>query len=1006
MEQQIINQALAAEKHKDYKSAFFNFEKLMFYYPEDINAIKIYAEFCERHNYNEKGFLLYSKLYEVTSKYEYLEKKYLMQVRISTKLDVTYSKIMSDKKLSKYSKTRLAKEIIKILAGSKKWNETDKVCMSVEVKDLDLKTLQECMNAASYVKNDRRKSAYYQRLVDFEPYNIEAVKIILDLEPASKSPATHEKYLKKFQSLSPNDFGIGYRLAGFYESQGRFKEAKKIYEELIKKGDNSEHLKTSYAAVLRILNEQRLRKSSKPQPENNKPYVPTKEDLMYKAMEDKDYKKAQSLADEILLKSPDNLKVLKARSDIALEQQDCKSAIICLEKLKSLNPSGLNEHDKMTLAYCYSKTENFNSALLIIEELLQEGKSQKALLPKAIEYSMAQKDYKKARSYLNQLLQSEPDNEEILKLSGDLYSMESRYDLAINTYLKLVKLYPKSEYYFNLSGFYMAVNDFPKAKIAIEKAYNSPERNQKITREYLHILMTLKDTQSAYKVAVENNLLQTKEGYEIQGDIAFREKQYSQAENYYKNALSFSKEDKFLKNKLADSYRAQKRHKEAKEIYQSFLEEDLTDKEGLMGMGYAGVEQREFNEARGYFQKILDESPEDIDAHTGIINSYSAYNDFLNALKAARQLPQNDETDFLKAQIYYDMRLFNKSKSYIKDINTPDAEKLKQAIKRERAYIITPSYSFLIQTLSEEFKLNANKWGVHASAPIGKNLNFFTDYTLYLYSSGVFPPYNRRYTNFTNEIRIGAEGRVSEHLELKADIGAKIFQNAGAMLNTNSWLKYYVNDKFNLKLGFYRDNLEQSYLSAVGFDIDGAFTGQVADNRLYLEYEYRLPKEYYAFGRLGCGIMDAQNLPNNPYLEGMAGFGKLLYHDFSNPKHKKKLSSNLVSYNAGWRDNLLNLYDKRGNLYGGYWSPAFFTANTADLRYEGIYKNKLTYGGGGFAGWQYAQRPSQSMFVWGAEVYVGYRLNDHVDFNTNYRYFNYADVQRNQFGVNMTIRGF
>lgn len=335
-----------------------------------------------------------------------------------------------------------------------------------------------------------------------------------------------------------------------------------------------------------------------------------------------------------------------------------------------------------------------------------------------------------------------------------------------------------------------------------------------------------------------------------------------------------------------------------------------------------------------------------------------------------------------------------------------NAEDLKYKIRRNQAITLTPSYTFLFQQLADEFKLDYHKFGIDVSKNTEGNKNVFMEYNVIIYTSGTTSTITRQ-NNVTNEFKGGVQARPNEKWEYRADLGVKAFEfGNGAMLTTDSWIKHYFNDGFNMRLGYKRNNIEQSYLAAVGEPMDGVFTGRAADNKVYTEFEKELPYEFYIFGRGAYGAIYAQNLVTNQYTEGMIGIGRLFYN---NPNNKwiNTLGVDIISYNSAYQYNLLNLFNSAGKLFGGYFSPSYYNATTANLKLEGnIKKWHLSYGLKFFSGIQTAMSQDFTQQAWGLSPYVAYDLNDNICLNLAYNYYNYASVQREQFIINLVIRGF
>ena len=93
-------------------------------------------------------------------------------------------------------------------------------------------------------------------------------------------------------------------------------------------------------------------------------------------------------------------------------------------------------------------------------------------------------------------------------------------------------------------------------------------------------------------------------------------------------------------------------------------------------------------------------------------------------------------------------------------------------------------------------------------------------------------------------------------------------------------------------------------------------------------------------------------------------------------------------------------------MYGGYFSPVWYSDNTVNLSFVGNIKNRLSYGYGAFAGWQFAVNPHQSMFIWGASAFGKYRVGNHLSMELQYRYYKYANVVRNQLLFDLVISIF
>lgn len=418
---------------------------------------------------------------------------------------------------------------------------------------------------------------------------------------------------------------------------------------------------------------------------------------------------------------------------------------------------------------------------------------------------------------------------------------------------------------------------------------------------------------------------------------------------------------------------------------------------------YLEVAKNSAEKSRVIFYDLLNANPNYVPTRTGITRSFIGTSNDFSVLEDLKKFPQNDKTKLIKAQVYYDMNMWSNAKEILKGVKTKEAEELNYKIRRDEAITITPSYSFFFQQLADEFDLDMHQFGTRLSKNTAGNKNVFMDYNVIIYTSGG----PNRLNNVTNELKGGIKSRVNEKWEYRGDIGVKAFQfDNGAMILTDSYIKHYFNDRFNMKLGFRRDNIEQSYLSAVGRPVNGVFTGRAADNKCYAEFNGILPRGFYTFGFGSYGIIGEQNLPTNQYGEGMVGVGKLLYN---NPKNKwvNVVGLDVMSYNSAYKYNLLAVPESPTAFFGGYFSPSYFNADTLNLRVEGLIKKwHLKYGIDGFGGIQTAMSPDKTVPAWGVAPYISYEVNDNVSINLSYDHYVYADIQRDQFIINAVIRGF
>lgn len=906
--QNFINDALNAEKRHNNDSAFHLFEKALFYYKKDKSILEAYAGFCEREKYYVKAQELYQRLYVLTKNPNYLFKKDLAEIKNGKLSKAQVQKLAKGRHLTKSQEVDVNIALIEYFSYIGDWQNTKKACDNVKKSSIGKDLITTCTVAAEKTKDKKAVYQYLKRYSELYPEDANILKRIISLAGEYKDYSSEEALVKKFSALNPSDRGIKYSLAGLYERHGDYKKAVKVYESLMASGDNSKHVKDSYAYALGMSKGTFAKKA--PQYVFKfipKPLTPRelKEKAMYAALDKKDYKKVISYLEDLLKSSPTDTKLLKLRVDMALALDDYSNAIIFFEKLKTLNYP-LSLKDEKLLAFSYSKPENYPKAIEVIESLLQQNASNQAesldLMKLALEYSMASKNWEKGLFYVNKLLVFEPTSEKLLKTLGDIYATNKDFCNAINAYVRLVQNYPKLEYYLALANFYMASQNFLQAQMILEPLTNAYPCNAEITEAFLNSILAQQRIGKAYWFVKNRHLEKTKNGYMIFGDMAMMDKDFSCARDYYIDALALAPDDITLQNKLANAYRELECLNQATQLYRAVLAKDPCNIQAMLGLGYLQIDKKNYDKARKIFNYVLANNPCYEPAEVGVVNSYLSNDDNLHALSILRTMPRDENVQLLKDQTQYKLNIHTNVFKAIPDVpemNVPqemidydynankyvegrifdspidrDRAELNYKKRRNEAVILIPTYSFMIQQLADQFRLNYQKFGINLSKNIDGNKNVFMGYNVIVYSSGGPAALN----NVVNEFRGGIQARPTNKWEYRADIGVKAFEfGDGAMLITDSWIKRYFNDNFNLKLGFRRNNIEQSYVSAVGEPIDGIFTGRAADNKMYVEFQEKLPHQCYAFGLSSFGIINAQNLITNQYIEEMLGVGRLLY---------------------------------------------------------------------------------------------------------------------------------
>ncbi|MCH8535194.1 MAG: tetratricopeptide repeat protein [Flavobacteriaceae bacterium] len=189
---------------------------------------------------------------------------------------------------------------------------------------------------------------------------------------------------------------------------------------------------------------------------------------------------------------------------------------------------------------------------------------------------------------LKLLIDQQPNNKKALSLAGEIYSKQENWEEASNYYKKLVELEPKNaDYNFKYGGslglYAKSVNKF-KAVFLVEDVKKYLNLAAELDSEHVEVRWALiqlylelpsiigGSVEKAKQYAKELEKVSPVDGALTNGIIAEEEKDFSTAENYYKNAIAIGN-SKLTYQKLVELYLKTDQLQKAKEIAQKAYKE-------------------------------------------------------------------------------------------------------------------------------------------------------------------------------------------------------------------------------------------------------------------------------------------------------------------------------------------------------------------------------------------------------------------------------------------------
>jgi tetratricopeptide (TPR) repeat protein len=116
------------------------------------------------------------------------------------------------------------------------------------------------------------------------------------------------------------------------------------------------------------------------------------------------------------------------------------------------------------LASCHQRTENFPSAISVLEEFLAKNPTDVETMLKLHDMYVITKEYDKSITVLNSAKEKDPENVDILSALAITYDMKGERDQAFEVYNRAIEKNPENpDLLFNLARLHFMKNDFESA---------------------------------------------------------------------------------------------------------------------------------------------------------------------------------------------------------------------------------------------------------------------------------------------------------------------------------------------------------------------------------------------------------------------------------------------------------------------------------------------------------------------------------------------------------------
>ena len=502
-------------QHKNYAKAEVYYQKLSFNYPEKRDYPKALASIYVETRQFEKINLLMAEFPFLRKELLPVLASYYLQKKNYAKAENYYQQLIKlNPKNSQYPAG-----LASIYIETKQTSKAERLINQYPY----LKNNSLAFFASYYLqqKNYPKAQQHYKQLIAKNPRKREYKKVLTSIYIETKQIAKAQRLIKRYPYLQ-NDFLTFF--ASYDLQQKNYRKAERSYKKLIRLYPK----KRDYPKALAII------------------YVETKQ-----------MRKVQQLTRRYSYLQQGLLPVLASHY---LQKKNYKKAENYYQKLIRLHPKK-RDYPKV-LASIYIETKQMPKALKLIKryQFLEQD-----LLPVLASYYLQQKKYNIAESYYRKLIAQHPDKTDYPVALASIY-VETNQTMELH---QLIDEFPFLEQNLLpvLASHYLNSKDYQKAETYYQQLCVKSPENQKYPEVLASIYIETKQEQKLPRLieqypVLENELLPFLASYNLQ------QKNYPQAETYYKKLVSRDSEKLDYLEVLASIYVQTEQKNKALPIYE------------------------------------------------------------------------------------------------------------------------------------------------------------------------------------------------------------------------------------------------------------------------------------------------------------------------------------------------------------------------------------------------------------------------------------------------------
>ena len=248
---------------------------------------------------------------------------------------------------------------------------------------------------------------------------------------------------------------------------------------------------------------------------------------------------------------------------------------------------------------------NLKESIEQLEEILKIQSDHKKSLNLLADIFIKLNKPTESLKFINRVLKIDASNKNTLEKKYKLLLYIGEESAAFDTLLLLNRSHPSINTARELSNYYLKHDDEEKSDEVIQTFFESDKSYSELYKGIRHVKAgRFKLAEESYKKVLkkDNNNI---DAFRLLGLLAFKNKNYSIAENLFIRAIKIDQHFHLLWDNLAKVYRIQNKLEKSKKAFKNLIKLDPYNLEALVALGTIYVKLADYDEGIKTYQKVL-----------------------------------------------------------------------------------------------------------------------------------------------------------------------------------------------------------------------------------------------------------------------------------------------------------------------------------------------------------------------------------------------------------------